>query len=388
MSEWPDLCTLRSIGVLGVEIVGLATFFLQCVDRKEDAYVYAGLAVRLAIVQNLFQKTSCELDNGLEVAHRTRLAWTIYMQEKRLAAATGNPSSINDAAIIIELPKDATGLCSPSALNLNIELARTSGRIISTIYAPDGPSGRDFCLQIEKILQEISGIMKGVPPELDVDFDQPIYVSRTSATLQLMLFQAIVLATRPILLLWARGMMSQTSYAGSWPRNSARCSVQQLLAKFGFFDLDATFSAAFVLLLAEFVRPETSDLDKSRRLSIAEALGILQYMESQGNKTAGKRRQDIEVACSQLGISLNSSRSIDSDLTLEPPSLRRTEDELPLSQTIEVASVNNLSPHENESQHYSAFTFEDDFNLTGALGGDWDELERIIETSQQSNEDV
>lgn len=36
----PSLCTLRKSGTLAIEIMGLFAFFLQCSDRKEDAYVY------------------------------------------------------------------------------------------------------------------------------------------------------------------------------------------------------------------------------------------------------------------------------------------------------------------------------------------------------------
>lgn len=38
----PDLIQLRAAGTLGVEINGLSAFFLQCADRKDDAYVYVG----------------------------------------------------------------------------------------------------------------------------------------------------------------------------------------------------------------------------------------------------------------------------------------------------------------------------------------------------------
>lgn len=36
----PNLCTLRSLGTQAVEVMGLVAFYLQCSDRKDDAYVY------------------------------------------------------------------------------------------------------------------------------------------------------------------------------------------------------------------------------------------------------------------------------------------------------------------------------------------------------------
>lgn len=38
----PGFLTLRAAGTVGVEIMGLAAFYLQCADCKEDAYVYVG----------------------------------------------------------------------------------------------------------------------------------------------------------------------------------------------------------------------------------------------------------------------------------------------------------------------------------------------------------
>lgn len=40
MAHLPQLGTLRSAGVIAVEIVSLSAFYLQCADCKEDAYVY------------------------------------------------------------------------------------------------------------------------------------------------------------------------------------------------------------------------------------------------------------------------------------------------------------------------------------------------------------
>jgi proline utilization trans-activator len=40
VSRLPSLCNLRKSGTLAIEIMGLFAFFLQCSDRKDDAYVY------------------------------------------------------------------------------------------------------------------------------------------------------------------------------------------------------------------------------------------------------------------------------------------------------------------------------------------------------------
>lgn len=45
MARLPQLGSLRTAGVLAVEIMGLAAFYLQCADCKEDAYVYVSFNI-------------------------------------------------------------------------------------------------------------------------------------------------------------------------------------------------------------------------------------------------------------------------------------------------------------------------------------------------------
>lgn len=78
----PDFLALRSSGVLGVEIMGLLAFYSQCADRRDDAYVYAGVALRLAISSGMARAKTFGPMIRSEQAHRDRVWWTIYMQER------------------------------------------------------------------------------------------------------------------------------------------------------------------------------------------------------------------------------------------------------------------------------------------------------------------
>jgi proline utilization trans-activator len=40
MDLLPNPCILQGLGAIGIEITGFITFYLQCSDRKDDAYVY------------------------------------------------------------------------------------------------------------------------------------------------------------------------------------------------------------------------------------------------------------------------------------------------------------------------------------------------------------
>lgn len=51
VSQLPGFLTLRAAGTVAVEIMGLAAFYLQCADCKEDAYVYVS-AILIQYVEN------------------------------------------------------------------------------------------------------------------------------------------------------------------------------------------------------------------------------------------------------------------------------------------------------------------------------------------------
>jgi proline utilization trans-activator len=43
MNNMPVISHLNASGTQGIEIMGLLTFYLQCADRKDDAYIYVSL---------------------------------------------------------------------------------------------------------------------------------------------------------------------------------------------------------------------------------------------------------------------------------------------------------------------------------------------------------
>lgn len=97
----PEFSSLRENGIQAVEVIGMMTFFLQCADCRDDAYVYvslaryssilsirlmdlsqAGIALRLAIANGLARERGSRNIMRSEKSHRVRLWWTIYMQER------------------------------------------------------------------------------------------------------------------------------------------------------------------------------------------------------------------------------------------------------------------------------------------------------------------
>ncbi|GKT54620.1 fungal specific transcription factor domain-containing protein [Colletotrichum tofieldiae] len=109
----PLLSDLRKHGIIGVEVMALTALYLQITDRKDDAYLH-----------NLRRS---------ENVHRNRLWWSIYMQERRLCAAGGYPMSIEDYAITTKPPYEVLGFPSATALGVNVEAARITGKITTSM---------------------------------------------------------------------------------------------------------------------------------------------------------------------------------------------------------------------------------------------------------------
>ena len=88
------------------------------------------MALDLAITHSLH--TNGATSYRSEDVRRNRLWWSVYMQNRRLCAAGGYPTSIKDHAISTRDPFDAVGHVSATALAVNTQTARAIGRINSS----------------------------------------------------------------------------------------------------------------------------------------------------------------------------------------------------------------------------------------------------------------
>lgn len=147
---------------------------------------------------------------------------------RRLAAATGNPSSVNHDSIELDMPADAFGFPPAFPICLNIRTAHITGRIlhsrkpyspvifrphlltIAALYGQKPQFGSEFIQSVQSVIQELHEISEEISAELPLDFKHGTQ-SRTSklsmraaSTLHVMLYQAIMLTIRPIMLHAAR----------------------------------------------------------------------------------------------------------------------------------------------------------------------------------------
>ncbi|ETS74853.1 hypothetical protein PFICI_13337 [Pestalotiopsis fici W106-1] len=318
--QTPGIVSLRASGIVAIEVMALCAFYLQCADCKDDAYLYAGMALRLAISHGMTAMESVGQIRQSDRTHRNRLAWSVYMQERRLAAATGNPFGLDDTEMQARWPFESPGFASATALSTNVRIARITGQIIRDVYRRKHETDDGFVKTTQDILNQLLDIDQKMSREFSIDYTVDTCItSRTTATLRLMLLQAKMLMTRPVLLYRTRENFCpptelHTSRTDE-PLILRLCDIcidsasriikilqairkQGILSKFGFFDLDAAVSAAFVFILAE---ASSSNIQHYRN-DVKGALDVLSYLGTCGNRVAARKLTEIRQMCVQLDI--------------------------------------------------------------------------------------
>ncbi|KAE8159436.1 hypothetical protein BDV40DRAFT_273418 [Aspergillus tamarii] len=315
MRRLSPLHQLGEEGAIAVEILTLIATYLQWCDRKHDAYLYIGLALRLAIALGCDKPAREQRCLPSETAHRVRLWWTVYMLDRRLSSGLGLAAGSDERQLRAELPRQAIGFQSPIALAINVRIARATDEIMSSLYGNTSITQMELVHKIQKILQDLYETGRSFPPALVLDFSRPLQtVTRTGASLYLMLFQAIILCTRPVLLQRVRReVQRQNNQLALQPLPAAlgrlceTCNEaatkslailhalkhQQTIPRYGFFDLDATFSGAFVLVMMGLV-------DKAQDQpppALDQAFDVLRFLSRAGNLAAERCLQDITHSC-------------------------------------------------------------------------------------------
>ncbi|KAH6981286.1 hypothetical protein BKA56DRAFT_586995 [Ilyonectria sp. MPI-CAGE-AT-0026] len=325
--NFPPISVHYAHGRLGVEVHALMAMYLQMVDRKEEAYLYISTALRLAVLHGYHQKATGMKMLRSERVQLNRLWWTIYMQERRLAAATGKPSGINDDMIDLPLPSDSGGFPPSASLRANVKIARVTGQVIAVLYGPPHRTEDDFVHNVQQIIRNLFEISTEIPSEqlFSCIGNNSDLALRTTASLHLMIYQATLLTIRPLMLHVAQLILSGTQpnreelHVGTLGKLFRTCSEaarrllkaiialknRNLVAIFGFFDCDATFSAAFIMLLTMIF---DSACEPDQRINptpgLREAMEILQHLAGRGNTYAMQRFQEVQSVWDHLSTIL------------------------------------------------------------------------------------
>ncbi|TPX09886.1 uncharacterized protein E0L32_008908 [Thyridium curvatum] len=337
MRLMPPMHLISDHGIIGVEILSLVALNLRWRDRKYEAYFHIGIAVRLALTLGCAQPYDEQDCLPSERAHRIRLWWTVFMLDRRFSADLGLPVAADDRQLSTELPQDAPGFPSPQAIIINVRIARTTGDIMTSLYGNTCLTQPDLVHKVQNILKSLFETGHSIPPEYSIDLTRPFpCVTRTGGSLYLMLFQAIILCTRPILLQRVKEKVTAASTHTALDvtppvidrlcmlsKESAIKTIRILyaldkkrqIARFGFFDLDATFSAALTLVMFGFLDGVSDIANMPPELD--QAVDVLLHLSRAGNKAAEQRLRDIRQFCSFIWPDLPVSEEAPSGANLE-----------------------------------------------------------------------
>ncbi|KAF5013268.1 hypothetical protein FDECE_697 [Fusarium decemcellulare] len=409
----PHLGELCDLGRLGIELLALVAVYLQNSNREKEAYIYISTALRLAISHGFHRVSGVEHYTHSERVHLNRLWWTIYMQERRLAAATGNPSGINDEVIELDLPTNSPGFSPAAPLCTNIKIGRVTGRIINVIYGKNPQSEQTFVSSVQEIVQAISDISQDIPSELEPErYHSSSELSlRTVASLHFMLCQATLLTIRPIMLHVAKLILSGNGTSGERLSSSPlgklcrTCSEaarrllkvivmlreKDMLVIFGFIDFDATFSAAFIMILSAIFDSACKGEERINPTpGLDDALDTLRFLVKRGNSIAFQRLQEVQRL---WGVMQSLLQSLESNNAGQPPLADQPQDpeidvEVPLSDNtlwdisniwfpqLDSAPVGGMS--EEDQGYYFSLYNNPDWVLTGEDMTDFAEFERHL----------
>lgn len=199
----PDIHQEGSI--MFVEVLGLIAPYMQNLNRKDAAFLYIGLALRMAISLGLHQEVEDPGIDLVEREHRRRVWWSVYSMDRIISVKSGNPISIHDEDINVAMPSAISGadpnMSTPRVLAHYTQLSRILGNIGATVYRKKHKSGTSLLASVQEIMNDLADWVKEVPPELRIDFsalDRPL--SREGISTFLHYYQCINMTTRPLLL--------------------------------------------------------------------------------------------------------------------------------------------------------------------------------------------
>ena len=211
--------------ILFVETLALVGYFFQNMNRPSVSSMYTGMALRMAISLGLHQELSslgpsCQpfqtpleandiysagatiLDDASR-EHRRRVWWSVYSLDRILSIKSGNPITIQDEEIGVQLPSQLPGeidCWSVTVFRHYTQLSRVLGEIHAAIYRKSSQrkSGKRLMQSVQGIIMTLSRWNRELPDELRFD-PAKLSISRESVSTFSHYYQCINMTVRPLL---------------------------------------------------------------------------------------------------------------------------------------------------------------------------------------------
>ncbi|KAF5627482.1 positive activator of transcription [Fusarium sp. NRRL 52700] len=315
--------------------------------------LYCGIAMRLA--QSLGMHRSASRHTTLtpvERESRRRTWWVLYFFDRFSASKLGQPITVRDDDIDVEMPSmdgltkdEMAEFLDPQNLITNIKLAKIIGNILTHIYGIPKATNGLYIHQVHGILKQLREWHDELQPELRV---KERGTPRPVASLHLAYNQCIIQTTRPVLLhlFKTQFQLGNKVRGDASPRqnvssitlalaescvNAAQASsriVEGLfldgsIATFGYWDAHHIFSAAMILIMSAVMKPTAVNSDHLETL-----LSVLRSLKNDGNIPAVdfcERLSDIQARV----LNLRATGRLDGMSFDRPPPIIQTPNSIP-----------------------------------------------------------
>lgn len=325
--------------ILCVETLALVGYFMQNMNRRDAAFLYIGMALRMAISLGLHQEVKSssdhpmlhEIDEGVR-EHRRRVWWSIYSLDRILSAKSGNPITIQDEDIGVALPSKLPGeaeYCPAVVLRHYTQLSRILGDIHKSIYSsgrpsPEPRSGRRLMASVQTTIRALLEWKQNLPDELHFKASR-LSNNRESVSTFSHYYQCINMTARPLFFHivqkrlrdirtngpeakekdWKEGLGPTTVKMIEMCVSAAQDTIhmmtvaaqRDLVATYGYMDGEHIFSATIVLVMMCIAFPA----NPTNTQAMNAGLGLLRGMAERGNSHMGARYELLaEIRSSAL----------------------------------------------------------------------------------------
>ncbi|KAJ5231251.1 hypothetical protein N7489_011959 [Penicillium chrysogenum] len=285
----PDIHEEGSI--LFVEVLCYVAYYMQNLNRRDAAFLYIGLALRMAISLGLHQEVSDPSISEPDRNRRRRAWWSVYSLDRLLSVKSGNPITIHDEDIGITWPTDVGG--------------STFDMATSEIYRKKPGSGSNLIASVQSITNDLSAWLRQVPDRLRIDFTTlDTHINRESVSINLHFYSCVNMTARPLVFYviqrrldaealgsttedWKEGLAPNTVAVIDSCITAARATTMimdaaakhNLVATYGYLDGEYIFSAALLLVMVNAAFPP----NETSAWAMETALNLLRGMADRGN---------------------------------------------------------------------------------------------------------
>ncbi|KAF4982985.1 hypothetical protein FZEAL_1505 [Fusarium zealandicum] len=318
--------------LMQVEVLTLLAWASNILGRIRTAYCYSGIATRLALSLGMHRSASRHTTlTPVERESRRRTWWVLYFFDRFSASKLGQPITVRDEDIDVEMPSmdgltedEMAEFLDPTNLTINIKLARIIGNVLTHIYGIPKATNGLYIHQVHGILKQIRAWHDELPPDVRI---KERGTPRPVASLHLAYNQCIIQTTRPVLLhlfkmQFQLGPKPRDEVEQSVPPRQSVSSITLALAEscvnaaqassriveglfldgsiatFGYWDAHHIFSAAMILIMSAVMKPTAVNSDHLETL-----LSVLRSLKNDGNVAAVdfcERLSHIQACVSNL----------------------------------------------------------------------------------------